>query len=314
MVNRVTVDYLRLSITNRCNLNCLYCRPRPAKLFSPAAILSDEEIIKIVKLLVVNGIRKVRITGGEPLLKEGVADLVGRLSNIRELEEISMTTNGTFLKKWAGTLKRAGLGRINLSLDTLRKPRYTDITGQDRFNDVWEGIEQALGVGLWPVKLNVVVMKNINDDEVLDFIELACRKKIIVRFIELFSTHRENYQAPDYFIPNSSVRKKIETAFGCLEEAAGIKGGGPAQYFKVKQSSGIVGFIDTVTSEFCQRCSRIRMSCDGKLYQCLFSSKYLDLSKFAASPEFIQRFIAGKRYHTKNTVKPHPFEMSLRGG
>jgi len=278
-------------------------------------------MVEIVKVLTLNGIRKVRITGGEPLLREDVADLIWMLSGIRELEEISMTTNGIFLKKMARSLKKAGLSRINISLDSLRKDRYKDITGEDCLIEVLHGIEEALCVGLLPVKLNVVIMKGINEDEVLDFVKLSCRQKIIIRFIELFSTHKD-YHFFDYFVPNSSIKENIELAFGPLEELNGIKGGGPARYFKVNllpptrwNRVGVIGFIDSASSNFCHRCSRIRMSCDGRLYQCLFSSEHLSLrNKEKSLKQSLQTFIAKKKYYTKDTIKRESFEMSMRGG
>lgn len=325
------VDYLRLSVTGDCNLNCLYCRPRTEASFHTSP-LSYKEMVEIVKVLAGNGIRKLRITGGEPLLREDIADLIGMLSGIRELEDISMTTNGVFLKKAARSLKEEGLSRINISLDTLRKDRYKDITGEDCLTKVFQGIEEALRAGLLPVKLNVVVMKGINEDEVLDFVKLACHKKIIIRFIELFSTNKA-YHFMKYFVPNSSIKEKIEMAFGPLEEVGpvrngisngvnGIKGSGPARYFKVNplplrrwDRVGVIGFIDSATSDFCHNCSRIRMSCDGRLYQCLFSSQFLPVQDLLRSPvESLQRFIAEKKLYTKDTIKRESFEMSMRGG
>lgn len=346
----VKVDYLRLSITRECNLNCLYCRPgashpsfpppdfllstgdgceaspvreRAQRGHGKVEGLSCREMVEIVKVLAANGIRKIRITGGEPLLREDVANLIKMLSNIREIEEISMTTNGVFLKNMAGRLKKAGLSRINISLDTLKRNRYKDITGEDYLNEVLQGIDEALRVRLVPAKLNVVVMKGINEDEILDFVEFAFRKKVIVRFIELFSTGNGKYNFRDWFLPNSAVREKIEMGYGPLEEIGGVsesgygvKGSGPARYFRPRGYSGLIGFIDTTTSNFCNSCSRIRMSCDGKLYQCLFSSEHLDLRKeiSQSTRKSIQKFFAEKKYHTKHTVKHQPFEMSMRGG
>ncbi len=314
------VDYLRLSVTSDCNLNCLYCRPRTEAFFHISP-LSYKEMLEIVKVLAGSGIRKLRITGGEPLLREDIADLIGMLSGIRELEDISMTTNGVFLKKAARSLKKAGLSRINISLDTLRKDRYKDITGEDCLIKVFQGIEEALRAGLLPVKLNVVVMKGINEDEVLDFIKFASHKKIITRFIELFSTNKA-YQFMKYFVPNSYIKEKIEMAFGPLEEVDGVKGSGPARYFKVNPPQprrwdrvGVIGFIDSATSDFCHNCSRIRMSCDGRLYQCLFSSQFLSVQDLLRSPvESFQKFIAEKKYYTRDTIKRESFEMSMRGG
>ncbi len=336
MGSNIAVDYLRLSVTDCCNLNCLYCRPLcsiystdslPAQKIwrsgaDPGCLphkeeLSHKEMFDIVNMLADAGIKKIRITGGEPLLKKDVVDLAGILSGIGEIEEISMTTNGVLLKRFARPLKDAGLCRINISLDTLRKDRYKYITGQDKLNEVLQGIEEALYMKLLPVKLNVVVMKSINDDEIIDFVKLACSKKIIVRFIELFSTGSESCRFLGYFVSNSSIREKIEATFGPLEETDRIEGSGPARYFKVKGVSATIGFIDSTTSNFCHECSRIRMSPEGKLYPCLFSSEYLDLrkcSRMADNLKYVRRFIAEKIYYTKNTVKHRPFEMSMRGG
>lgn len=273
----VTIDYLRLSITNDCNLNCLYCRPCTSHPFIPFEkqdeALSSEEMIDIVKVLVANGIRKVRITGGEPLLREDVVGLVEMLSRMKGLEEISMTTNGTFLAKRARQLKRAGLSRINISLDTLKRDKYIDITGKDCLNEVFQGIEEALYMEFLPVKLNVVIMKGINEDEVLDFAKLTLNEPLIVRFIECLPI-LNNYE----FIPNNKIKQGIEWKFGKLKAKRGVHHG-PAENFQIKNSLGGIGFISPLSQPFCNKCNRLRLTSTGLLRPCLFSDFEVDLNK-----------------------------------
>jgi len=179
------INYLRISITDRCNLRCRYCQDGRMKLLPHSEILTYEEILRIVKVFTGNGIRKVRLTGGEPLVRRGVVDFIKRLTEIEGLNDISLTTNGVLLREFAAPLKKAGLRRVNVSLDTLRRERFAYITRRDHFNDVWEGIEEALRVGLFPVKVNVVVIRGFNDDEIEDFARLSMEHPLGVRFIEL---------------------------------------------------------------------------------------------------------------------------------
>ena len=193
MENNIGIDYLRLSLTDRCNLNCLYCTPlERGQFLTRGEVLSYEEIVRAVSLFVKAGVRKLRLTGGEPLIKKNIVGLIKMLKRIDSLEEIAMTTNGVYLKDLASPLKAAGLDRVNISIDTLKKEKYKSITGFDYFDDVWAGIKESLGSGLNPVKLNVILMKGLNDDEVLDFARLSFEYPLVIRFIEFFPTNKRS--------------------------------------------------------------------------------------------------------------------------
>jgi len=227
------VDYLRLSITDRCNLNCLYCTPLEKKEFlTHDEILRYEEMARLVNVFSRLGVKKVRVTGGEPLMKKNITDLVRMLKEIKDIEEVAMTTNGVYLKDLAYELKKAGLDRVNISLDTLKKEKYINLTGRDCFEDVRSGICRAMEAGLNPVKLNVVVMKGINDDEILDFARLTLQYPLNIRFIEFFPTSKRSEELTYRIIQNAEVKKKITDYFGELEQVSGVKGNGPAEYYR----------------------------------------------------------------------------------
>lgn len=279
MEKNVTVDYLRLSVTDRCNLNCIYCTPARSERRLPVnRMLSSEEMARLVYLFGRAGIKKLRITGGEPLLKKDIADFVKMLRKIKELKDISMTTNGTYLKDYAEELKHAGLDRINISLDTLRRERFESITGTDYFEDVWEGIMESLKCGLHPVKLNVILIKGINEDEIPDFARLAIEYPLVVRFIELFPVNNRTNSITGRTVTTGSVKKEISSQLGSLEQISAVKGNGPAEYFRLKKSGGVIGFISGSSSNFCSKCNRIRVDCRGRVFPCLFSGHTCDLN------------------------------------
>jgi len=204
------IDYLRLSITDRCNLNCIYCDPRKKKRFlTHEEVLRYEEMCRLVKLCVELGIEKVRITGGEPLIKKDIIKLVAMLKRVNGLKELAMTTNGVYLRENARGLKEAGLDRINISLDTLREEKYAAITGGDYFKRVWEGIHESLEAGLAPVKLNMVVMKGVNDDEITAFAGLTLKYPLSVRFIEFFPATRRSRELTRCLLENAEVKERI---------------------------------------------------------------------------------------------------------
>ena len=184
--NHRTISYLRLSVTDRCNLRCIYCMPEEGVQFMPhSEILTYEEMLRLVSLSIQRGIRKVRVTGGEPLVRKGFTGFLERLCKIQGLDDVALTTNGVLLKRYAADIRRCGICRINVSLDSLRPERFFRITGRDSFKQVWEGIEEAERVGFDPIKINVVAIKGVNDDEILDFADLAMKKPYHIRFIEL---------------------------------------------------------------------------------------------------------------------------------
>lgn len=268
-----------------------------------------------------NGIRKVRLTGGEPLIKRDIISLVRMLKSIDGLEEISLTTNGVYLKDQAARLKQAGLDRVNISLDTLKKERFALITGVDGFCEAWDGILASLDAGLNPVKLNVIPMKGINDDEINDFAALTIDHPIIVRFIELFPTNQRSRKYADRYLETAVVKERIISSFGKIEEGREIVGDGPAQYFRIKKAKGWVGFISSISSIFCDGCNRIRMDCAGRVCPCLFSGCTHDLRPFLKESgneselvEYIKDILAVKGGYRKDMFIHPQMEMSSIGG
>jgi cyclic pyranopterin phosphate synthase len=266
------ISYLRISVTDRCNLRCIYCMPEEGvPLVLHDDILRFEEILPVVRACVELGIDKIRITGGEPLVRSGVVGLVRMIAGIGGVRDISMTTNGILLAKYAAVLREAGLQRVNISLDTLKADRFRKITRAGELDDALNGIEAAVSAGLSPVKVNMVPMLGINDDEILDFARMTQEKGWHVRFIELMPLNRAAE-----FVPTQDVRNKIEL-LGLLEPYAGQVGNGAARYFRLPQASGTIGFISPVSEPFCRECNRLRLSSTGMLFACLFSKQGFDI-------------------------------------
>ena len=268
------IDYLRISITDHCNLRCLYCVTDKISWVPHEEILRFEEITQIVRVFVEEGIRKIRITGGEPLLRRGLPEFIAQISRIKGLEDLSVTTNGVLLARMARELKQAGLTRINVSLDTLHPERYRHITGRDFFDQVWEGIQTAKSVGLSPVKINIVAMKGYNEDEILDFVRLTFDEPYVVRFIEYMPVS-ESWD-DNQFLSIDGIKKKIESTYP-LEPIDGTHNNGPARVYKVPGAQGEIGLISPLSNHFCGTCNRIRLTADGHLRPCLFSDIEIDI-------------------------------------
>jgi cyclic pyranopterin phosphate synthase len=277
------IDYLRISVTDRCNLRCIYCMPPEGVLLIPHAdLLSYEEICAVVQAAAELGVKRVRLTGGEPLVRAELPVLTRMLSEIEGIEELSLTTNGTLLKKFALGLKQAGLKRVNVSLDTLKADRFRYITRLGELGDVLDGIEAAKDAGLSPVKVNMVVMRGVNDDEVLDFAEMTHKEGWHVRFIELMP-----FTELAELVPSSELRQRIEL-LGALEACRPVTGNGPARYFRLPGARGTIGFISPVTEPFCSTCNRIRLTSCGSLCPCLLSDGGIDLRQPLRSNASIQ--------------------------
>jgi len=314
------IDYLRISVTDRCNLRCLYCMPPEGVPQMPhSEILSYEEIRIIVQAAAELGINKIRLTGGEPLVRAELPKLVKMLSRTEGIQELSLTTNGTLLKNYALELRQAGLSRINLSLDTLKPDRFRYITRLGSLKDVLEGISAAKKAGFDPVKINAVVMQGINDDEILDFARMTCEEGCHVRFIELMP-----FKGMAEFVPSVEVRQRINL-LGKLEPCPSITGNGPARYYRLAGAKGTVGFISPLTeTSFCSRCNRIRLTPDGRLRPCLLGEDEIDLRmplRNNASTEELKRLIlkavASKPEHHHlegGNVRPVKRKMSQIGG
>lgn len=275
--NHRTINYLRLSITDRCNLRCIYCMPEEGIQFKPhSEILTYEEMLRIVKLCVRSGIRKVRLTGGEPLVRKGILSFIEKLCEIEHLKEVALTTNGVLLKEYARDLRKCGLRCINVSMDTLKPERYRQITRVGSFTQVWEGIEEAEAAGLSPIKINVVAMRGVNDDEVLEFARLTYRKPYHVRFIELMPIGEANARVKENFVSGDDILRQIR-ALGTVRCVPSGRLDGPASMYALEGAQGRIGVIAALSHHFCQTCNRLRLTADGYLRGCLFSDRETDL-------------------------------------
>jgi cyclic pyranopterin phosphate synthase len=272
------INYLRVSVTDRCNLRCVYCMPDEGIDKRPHTdILRYEELALTIRAAADLGICKVRLTGGEPLVRLGLTDFVRMVASIPGIDDLSMTTNGTLLARHAQSLARAGLHRVNISLDTLRADRFARITRRNRLDDVWAGIAAAQSAGLTPIKLNMVVVRGLNHDEVVDFARRTASDAWHVRFIELMPIGANISWAGDGVVPIPEIRARIEAALGPLEPIHGPKGNGPARYYRLPGAEGTVGFIGAQSEHFCATCNRLRLTADGRLRPCLMSTHEIDL-------------------------------------
>ena len=270
---------LRVSVTDRCNFRCTYCMPQEEMQWVPREqILSFEEIEKLVGIFSDRfGISSVRITGGEPTVRAHLPQLVERLA--RFPLELSMTTNGTSLPRLAEPLKRAGLHRVTISLDSLQRDRFAAITGRDALSQVLAGIEAAVAAGLAPVKVNTVLVRGVNDDEVLDLAAFGRRLGVEVRFIEFMPLDGDGHWSPAQVVPAAEVVEKIGAVFPLAPVGSdgGHQGPEPAEHFRYLDGQGAVGVIASVTRPFCDRCDRVRLTAEGALRSCLFALRERDL-------------------------------------
>jgi cyclic pyranopterin phosphate synthase len=273
------INYLRVSITDRCNLRCMYCMPKEGlSHIGHDDILRYEEISRIVSVAVGTGIRKIRITGGEPLVRRGVVDFMASLKTIPDLRDISLTTNGTLLSEFAGKLFHAGVKRINISLDSLNHEKYERITRGGDLNAVLKGIDEVHRIGFSPIKINIVAIKGFNDDEILDFAKLSMDKPFQIRFIELMTLGRTGLDRDSKYLSNDVIREKIHEVYR-LEPIDGERKliDGPARIYRIAGGAGEIGFISPVSHHFCNSCNRLRLTSDGHLRACLLSDEEVDL-------------------------------------
>ncbi len=270
------LNYLRVSITDRCNLSCIYCRPAGFfNLLSHDDILSYEEALRVIKIGVNLGINKIRITGGEPLVRKDVCDFIRKVAELSEIRDISITTNGVFLKKHLPELKTAGIRRLNISIDTLNRRKFQTITGKDALPAVWEGIMSALDMGFSPVKLNTVVMKGVNDDDLPGLAALSQDLPLHIRFIE-YMPSAKNPLKDDVQMFAPEIKQRV-AATGELIPIEDATRGNTAERFKFAGAPGEVGFINPISRHFCKTCNRLRLTADGRLKPCLFSDIAVDL-------------------------------------
>ncbi len=318
------IQYLRVSVTDRCNLRCVYCMPDGGVAAIPHDdVLRYEEIVRIVRLAVEMGLVHVRLTGGEPLVRQGIVHLVAQLAAIPGLDDLSMTSNGILLADYAEALARAGLRRVNLSLDTLRPERFRALTRRGELADVLAGREAALAAGLRPVKINTVVVRGMNDDEVVDLARLTLQPDWHIRFIEVMPLGEASHWSGDGVVPSAEIRARVEAALGPLTAVRGEPGVGPARYFRLPDAAGTLGFISPVTEHFCQACNRLRLTSDGRLLPCLMSSTAIDLraplragADDQALRALIEQAILVKPggHHLNESLLPRCLPMSQVGG
>lgn len=315
------INYLRISVTDHCNLNCAYCSNGLIPTLPRSEILSYEEIERIVRVAASMGISKVRITGGEPLLKTDLSRLIKMLARIENIDDISLTTNGILLSKYAVELKESGLTRGNVSLDTLKADRFKSITGGDKLTEVLSGIEAAHLAGLDPVKINMVVLRGINDDEILDFAQMTISQGWHVRFIE-FMPFGNATASTFETVPTREIQERILT-LGTLEPDSGKTGNGPARYYRLPGAKGTIGFISAVTEHFCQSCNRLRLTADGQLRPCLLDDDEVDLKerlRNGASADELKQLveqavgIKQERHHLNEGIAPEKRSMHQIGG
>ena len=272
------LNYLRISITDRCNLKCIYCVPRDLiPRLSHDDILTYEEILRLVRIGIKLGISKIRVTGGEPLVRKGVYGFLSDLSGIDGLADLSLTTNGVSLKANLKKIKAAGIKRINISLDTLNRAKFERITGFNLFDQVWQGIEMALEMGFHPIKLNIVALNGINDDELTDMARLSFEYPLHIRFIEYMPIGESQIgNGPLLLAPE--IKKRI-SVLGSLNPVANTIDDGPAQRYHFEGAAGEIGFIHALSHHFCDRCNRLRLTARGRLRPCLLSDHHEDVKE-----------------------------------
>ena len=265
---------MRISVTDLCNLRCQYCMPEEgiAGKKHHKQILSFEEMTEIVRAAATIGVNKIRITGGEPLVRKGIVSFISSISKIQGIDDIALTTNGLLLKEMGRELKEAGLNRLNISIDTLKPERFKEITRGGDLHKVLDGIQEALSLGLKPIKLNAVVIGGFNEDEIDDLVRLTVEDDIDVRFIELMPIGEASNWAKERFISNEEIKERIGHMLPLEGDASS-----PAKYFRLPKGKGRVGFINPISSHFCGSCNRIRLTSDGKLKPCLHSNEEVDI-------------------------------------
>ncbi len=311
------ITYLRLSVTDRCNLRCFYCsRQNAFSWLSPEEILSYEELFEVVRVGVSLGIERVRLTGGEPLVRKGLTDFIARLSAL-PLKDIALTTNGVLLAGYAEELKAAGLKRLNVSLDTLREDRFALLCGKPYLKEVLAGIEAALKAGFHPVKINTVALRGKNEDELLDLARLAEKWPVEVRFIEFMPVGEGAGWGTEYFLSLEEVKERL-TPLGPLTPVE-KKGGGPAKVFTFPGAKGRIGFIGAMSEPFCRGCNRLRLTPEGKLRPCLFSDREIDLKGILRRPHrdeelaFAFKEAVANKPVSKHRHVPHRLMRSIGG-
>jgi len=270
------IDYLRLSVTDKCNLRCFYCLPQGFKDFeTPANWLNFDEIERVVAIFGELGVSRVRLTGGEPLVRKDLAGLAARISTLRGIRDLSLSTNATLLEQQAEALYQAGIRRINVSLDTMDEERFAGITGGGRLQQVLKGLQQSRAVGFSPIKVNMVVMKDTDADDYRRVLDYCMQNNFTLRFIETMPMGSAGRDASEQYLNLDTVRQRLNKEFDLVPGI--MTGGGPARYYRINNTDFEIGFITPISQHFCETCNRVRLSVDGTLYLCLGQDDRLEL-------------------------------------
>ncbi len=303
------VTYLRMSVTDRCDFRCVYCMDEQMSFVPRNSLLTLEELSTIGQAFVELGVGKIRITGGEPLVRRNIMKLIGELGQLDGLNELVMTTNGSQLRKYARELKAAGLKRINISVDSLKPERFKQITRVGDLSTVLDGIDAAMETGFQKLKLNSVILRNRNDDEILDLVNFASARDIDISFIEEMPLGViGDHDRAAVFISSDEIRTEIERQYTLIPTAETT--GGPSRYFKIRETGTRVGFISPHTHNFCDRCNRVRLTCEGRLLLCLGQEHSVDLRRVVRShPGDMEALKQAIR--DSMAIKPEGHEFSL---
>lgn len=294
------LSYLRISITDVCNLRCVYCMPENTRFRPRHELMSDEELLIIVRMMAELGITKIRLTGGEPTVRPNIVELVRQIARIPGVKNLAMTTNAILLAQLAEPLAQAGLQRVNISLDTLDPAKFKRITRWGDLDTVWAGVEAAEAAGLRPIKLNVVVTRGFNDDEVVQMARLSLQHDWQIRYIELMPFASEADFAQSAVVRSAETKARIEAELGPLAPIPGYDGSDPAAPFRLRGAPGSLGFISTISEPFCAGCTRLRLTADGKLRLCLLRDGEFDILgqlRAGVDPAILKQRILQAAYH-----------------
>jgi cyclic pyranopterin phosphate synthase len=325
------ISYLRVSITDRCNERCTYCMPQELQEWLPREeILTFEETLRLIRIAAELGVSKIRITGGEPLTRRGVVDLIRQLPKIRGLNDIGLSTNGTLLARpiepnltMAAALRAASVRSVNISLDTLDRNVYSQITGRDLHAQVLDGIEAAIAARVEQIKLNAVLMRGRNEDQLIPLIEFAAARDLILRFIEMMPVSTSEVLNERNFVSIFEAKRAIEARFGSLIPEPQFHTNGPATYYQIPGRQQRIGFIGAMTNlHFCESCNKLRLTCDGKLRPCLGSYLEFDIMKplrAGASDEELKKFFLDvvdrkpEQHDFRNNYQPNRKMIAIGG-
>lgn len=305
------IEYLRLSVTDRCDLRCSYCLPKGFNDFEePADWLTFDEIERVVAAFTALGVYRVRLTGGEPLVRRGIAELAGRLSALAGLADLSLSSNCTRMEKLARPLVQAGVRRLNVSLDSLRPDRFAAITGGGRLDKVLRGIEAAAEAGFAPIKVNTVALSGVNEDEIGDILAFCAERGFTLRLIETMPMGETGREATSRYLDLQTVRRQLEQHYDLIPDL--MPGGGPARYYRLAGTETRIGFITPISQHFCDTCNRVRLTVDGSLYMCLGQEHRYELRPLLRAGATATDLVAHLRQAV--TLKPQRHEFREKPG